>query len=91
MCLHWCSIALASDAVYYVSPPNDVIQDIVEVIDRYDIRYIREKRRAANLDLLPRKKTKVKYDGHHALKYNMCDWFDPMPRFNDRQFEQTLD
>ena len=70
-------------------PPSDVIQEMVgTVIDRYNIEYIWEKRKDASPDDMQQKKGKpVMYDRKHVLECVMSDWFDPMLRFDNRQFE----
>jgi hypothetical protein len=89
----WAAVAFHQEAaVYQPLPPSYVIQEIVHgVIDRYDIGYVQEKQQVGNDESSTRKKRKeVKYIRQYAKECARSDWFDPMPRFNDHQFDQTF-
>ena len=71
-------------------PPRDVLQDLVtEFIDRYDIGYI-YREQASSQSSSHRKRKMVDYDRERASKCARSDWFSPLPRFDDKQFERTF-
>ncbi len=62
------------------------------VINQYCVGYIHENNKwgGSHTASQAKKKMKIMYDRAYARVCIFHDWFDPMPRFNDRQFEQTF-
>ena len=70
-------------------PPRDVLQDVItDFIDRYDIGYIYQQQTSLQSSS-HRKRKMVDYDRERASKCARSDWFSPLPRFDDKQFERT--
>ncbi len=81
------------DAALTPRLPTDVIQEIADmVIDQYSIGCIHEnhKQGGSHTASPAKKKMKIEYDRAHAQECIFHDRFYPMPRFDDRQFEQTF-
>ena len=78
------------DAALTPPLPSDVIQEVIDVvIDQYCIGYIRDnhKQGGSHTASQAKKKMKIMYDRARARECIFHAWFDPMPRFDDRQFE----
>ena len=71
-------------------PPRDVLQDVItELIDCYDIGYIYQPQTSSQSPSNKKRKM-VDYDRERASKCARSDWFSPLPRFDDKQFERTF-
>ncbi len=71
-------------------PPRDVLQDVItEFVDRYDVGYIFQQQ-TSSPPSSHRKRKMIDYDRERASKCARSNWFSPVPRFDDKQFERTF-
>jgi hypothetical protein len=60
-----------------------------QFFDHYDVGYIYQQQ--SSLQSSSNRKGKmIEYDRQRASKCSMIDWFSPLPRFDDKQYECTF-
>ncbi len=71
-------------------PPRDVLKDIImDYIDQYDVGYIYQQQTSLQSSS-NRKRRMIEYDCERASKCARSDWFSPLTRFDDKQFDRTF-